>query len=328
MSIITIVLVLLVLGILLYFIFRPSSLPNTMLNGPISLSTQVPALSNDNFPTLQAANAFLKDGQGTFQCFVYLDLLKRTGKHVACGTDSHQPDCSSGLYGQCTCSTVSDCTNCAHDGYESVFNLYGAFNFEVMNVPDASRPSGVAAQLSVRTETTVDGVDAVQVQTIPLPPLDQQKWVMITICKEGRRIDVYYNNALVTSSKMINMISTKNPNGTPVTVGDPALSGQIAGLSFFPNRMTVQDVSSTYSNLADTRGNPIFLSTTPDMYGYKMNTGPSNSLIQTMCLDGSCISFPQISAAFPQIGQPDISSYTNIFRSSGSSNAIFTTQYA
>ena len=79
---------------------------------------------------------------------------------------------------------------------------------------------------------------------------------MVTISREGRRIDVYYNNSIVSSSKTMNMISVTNVNGSPVMLGDSGLSGQIALLSFFPNRYSIQDVTTAYTKFTDTRGNP------------------------------------------------------------------------
>jgi hypothetical protein len=312
-----------VMAILLYFILRPSNTSSTvMVAGPYSLSTPTQVISMSNFPSTLAAGAFLENGQGTFQCFVYLDNLAKTGKHVKCGINTSTPNCSTGLYEPCECSTPADCTNCKHEGYQSVFNLYGAFTLEVMNVPDASRPNAVSAQLSLRTETTDSAQRKVHIETIPLPPIDQQKWVMITISKEGRRIDIYYNNALVSSSKTVNMISTVNINGTPASIGDSTLSGQIGGLGFLPNRLSVSEVSAMYATSTDTRGNPNIFTITPTSYTYSLASGSKSSIIQKLCLDGSCFSFPQI-------GLPDITSYENIFNLNPTKSILpLTSEYA
>uniref|UniRef100_A0A6C0JV00 Lectin/glucanase superfamily protein n=1 Tax=viral metagenome TaxID=1070528 RepID=A0A6C0JV00_9ZZZZ len=321
-TVVLIVLGLIALGVILYFILRPRVISTTTnKNGPFNLSVTTNALNASDFASTTVANAFANDGQGTFQCFVLIDALSRTGGHVDCGVGSNKPDCDSGLYNICTCNATSDCTNCTHDGYQPVFTIHGIYTLEVMNAPDASRPNGVATQLTVRTRTDRGGNPATQVETITLPPIDHQKWVMITIAREGRRIDVYYNNTLVTSSNLNNVVSTIS-NGTPLITGNYMLSGKIGGLTFLPNRMSVQDVSSVYGKATNTRGDPLIFTTTPNAFAYDVIAAPSSSIAERLCLDGSCLSFPQL-------GQPDISSYPNIFNIKTSVSGVpFTTQYA
>lgn len=320
--VIFIVLGIILLGIALYFILRPAS-PLTTTNkiGPIDLSSKTNALSISDFSTPAIANAFYKEGQGSFQCFVMLDAISRTGSHVDCGKGTATPACDTGLYPICKCTAVSDCTNCDHAGYQKLCVIHGIYTLEVMNVPDASRPNAVGAQLTVRTRTNSGGNDTTEVETIDLPPIDRQKWVMITITKEGRRIDVYYNNALVTSSTLQSIISTDS-NATPLITGDPMLSGQIGGIRFLPNRMTITEVVSSYAASVDTRGQPNMFVTTPTALTYTNSTAPEKSIIQKLCLDGSCLSFPKL-------GQPEISEYSNIFNQNASNSRLpFTTQYA
>jgi len=320
--VIFIVLGLILLVVILYFLLRPTQTSTTTLkNGPFKLSSKTNALNTSDFSSQALANAFATDGQGSFQCFVMLDALSRTGGHVDCGLASNSPDCRSGLYPVCTCNTINDCTNCNHSGYQKVFTIHGIYTLEVMNVPDASRPNGIAAQLTVRTSTDTDGVQVTQVETVSLPPIDQQKWVMITIAREGRRIDIYYNNSLVLSTKMQNVISTIT-NGTPLIVGDPLLSGQIGGLTFLPNRQSINDVSATYAKATNTRGDPTIFITTANALTYDIESRPPTSFVTKLCLDGSCLSFPKL-------GAPDVSSYPNIFNINTSRSGIpFTTQYA
>lgn len=316
-----IVLGLILLAVILYFILRPIQTSTTMKSGPFKLSSKQNVLEASDFSSQALANSFAKDGQGSFQCFLMLDALSRTGEHVDCGVGANTPNCESGMYPVCTCDTINDCRNCKHNGYQKVFTIHGIYTLEVMNVPDASRPNGVAAQLTVRTSNDTNGVQVTQVETISLPPIDRQKWVMITIAREGRRIDIYYNNSLVLSSKLLNVISTIT-NGTPLIVGDPLLSGQIGGLIFLPDRQSINDVSETYANSTNTRGDPTIFITTANSLTYDVAARPPNSLAARFCLDGSCLSFPKL-------GAPDISSYPNIFNINTSKSGLpFTTQYA
>ena len=316
-----IVLGLIFLVIILYFILRPIETSTTMKTGPFKLSSKMNALEASDFSSQALANSFVKDDQGSFQCFIMLDALSRTGEHVECGIETNRPDCEKGLYPVCTCTTINNCINCEHTGYQRVFTIHGIYTLEVMNVPDASRPNGVAAQLTVRTGNISNGVQVTQVETISLPPIDRQKWVMITIAKEGRRVDVYYNNSLVLSKKMLSVISTLT-NNTPLIVGNPLLSGQIGGLTFLPDRQSINDVSSTYAKTTNTRGDPTIFITTPNALTYDTEARPANSIASRLCLDGSCLSFPKL-------GAPDISSYPNIFNINTSKSGVpFTSQYA
>ena len=295
----------------------------TVMSGPYPLSVSKAVVSTSDFSTVPGSTAFLTDGQGTFQCFIYLDQTLKTGGHVDCGTNQNQPSCDTGLYNDCKCTTPADCTNCAHKGYNQLINLYGVYKLEVMNAPDASRPNSVAVQLSVQTKyLNASSNPASNIQTIPLPPLAKQKWTMITISREGRRIDVYYNNTLVSSSTTNNMIATTNVNGTPVMVGDFGLSGHVGGISFFPSRLSIQDVSTQYGETTDTRGNPTVFTTSQTSNSYEVSSRTNTpSIISSLCLDGSCISLPQV-------GQPDIGSYSNILNINPQAGVAATTQYA
>ena len=306
--IIPIVVGIVVISVLLYFILRPSTAEQPTVVGPLQLSSKSIAISQSGFSSINSSVAFLTDGEGTFQCFVYLDQLSKTGEHIDCGQNTNQPSCDTGLYNACTCRTSIDCTNCLHSGYKQLLSLYGVYSLEVMNVPDASRPNSVAVQLAIRTNTEdLSGEKISQIETIPLPPLSQQKWTMITISREGRRVDVYYNNMIVSSTKTTNMICVANVNGSPVTIGDSGLSGQIGILSFFLNRLSIQDISSGYAKNTDTRGNPIQISTDKAQFTQTFSSGVNtNSLLHRLCLDGSCLSLPQV-------GQPDVSVGSNIF---------------
>ena len=322
LKVIAIVLGLVLLAIALYYILRPTPQSTiTTKNGPFKLSSKTNALNASDFGSQAIANSFISDGQGTFQCFVMLDSLARTGSHVDCGVGPASPSCDTGLYNICTCTAVADCKNCTHNGYQPLFTIHGIYTLEVMNVPDASRPNGVAAQLTVRTSTDKNGAEITQIETIDLPPLDHQKWVMITIAKEGRRVDVYYNNTLVVSNQMQNVISTRSGGATPLVIGDSLLSGQIGGLTFLPNRQSIDDISSTYAKATNTRGDPYIFTTSVAGYSYSIQEKPASTIVQKLCLDGSCLSFPKL-------GQPDVSSYPNIFNINTSKSGVpFTTQY-
>jgi len=286
------------LGIILLFYFAPSYTPRlNMIAGPFDLSkTTTVVNATDAAPLLNP--------DFSFQAFLYLNPLMRTGTHVECGTDQNKPSCSDGVFQPCICKTSGDCGTCAHSGYYSVVNLYGIATLEIMPVPDASRQGAVAAQLIIKTEMMTDGAMAQHkyyIETIPLPAMTVQKWTMVTISKEGRRFDIYYNKELIASKKTMYMpISNKiDSNLTGIVSGSSGLIGQMASVTLNPSRTTILDVEKAYSTRADTRGAPylngITLSTpvspTPTLdgimptfaysFGFKLPTF-------SFCLSGDC----------------------------------------
>ena len=104
------------------------------------------------------------------------------------------------------------------------------------------------------------------IETIPLPALPVQKWVMITIARDGRQFDIYYNDALVRSQKTMFMPIAKatQTNLTGIVSGSDGLGGYMANISVHPTRTTVLTVEQDYKILADTRGAPYLDSAAKD----------------------------------------------------------------
>jgi hypothetical protein len=287
--------ILLIILIVAYFVIigKPVPVANVSAMGPFPLNTKTSVLTTSSFMTPAGSLSFLKEGTGTFQAYVYLDSLSQTGGQSSCGTLPNQPSCSSGLYDPCACNAMVDCTNCSHDGYKNIISLYGVYTLEVLPYPDASRQNTVSAQLAVQTQTATDSF----IETVPLPPIPLQKWVMITLSKSGRRVDVYYNDQLVASSTLLNMISTLQPSGAIAQAGDTTLSGKIGGIVMSGSTATIGSVASAYSSTSDTRGAPKAF---PSPTAIKAS-GPG--LLSSLCLDGSCLQLPRIGDASPSISQ-------------------------
>lgn len=287
--------------IIIYFLLMQKGTPisSTSVDGPFSLSKSSSVLTSSSFPSPAGSLSFLKDGTGTFQAYIYLDSLSQTSSVSACGTGMNQPSCSSGLYDPCKCTTKVDCINCTHDGYKNLISLYGVYNLEVLPFPDASRQNTVSTQLAIRTMTA----DESFVETIPLPPLPIQKWTMFTLSKSGRRIDVYYNDSLVSSSTLLNMISNMNPSGSIVQAGDASLSGSIGVISMNGVTATIGSVASQYSQTSDTRGAPTKFAISLTSYTNKASSNPAPGILSSLCLDGSCLHLPRVGNASPSLSQ-------------------------
>jgi hypothetical protein len=126
--------------------------------------------------------------------------------------------------------------------------------------------------------STMPKVQTVFEETIPLPEIPFQKWTFITIAREGRRFDVYYNGKLVMS---------KRAAFGPITAGDPNLMGKIAFVQTFPQKLSQPEVMEKYKANSDTTGQPT-ISAPGSIFDYLPN-----------CKDGGCISGPKMRPTSP-----------------------------
>jgi hypothetical protein len=250
---------------------------------------------------------YVKAPTSTVQFFVYLSPMQRTPVKHTCGTAPNQPSCENGRFPICTCINT-DCSMCTHEGYYDLINILGIARLELLTIPDASRQKQSAVQLVVRTESASPGSTVRQnsIETMALPPIPYQKWTMITIAREGRRFDIYYDDSLVISFTTTNPIATFIPDTRGVVMGNSQILGQ-AGYYFLHSRlMRAGDVSTMYKQYTDTRGRP-FLPVPEDPTMNLSGVFPSVSLGSpdltmpnfSLCPSGSCTNAPTGRPATP-----------------------------
>ena len=199
-----------------------------------------------------------------------------------------------------------------------VFSISGIVSLEVLNAPDASRQGKAMAQLIIKTEgqPVQQGSSSSQkyIETITLPPIPLQKWIMVGVAREGRRFDVYYNDTMVLSQKAMYMpiSNISNSSFSGITSGSAGLVGQLALVNVYNYRLSSSDISAKYSEFADTRGRP-YINTTattasgPDITGlnpeYKSALTLSSFLPPmasfNLCPSGGCLTPPAIKPASP-----------------------------
>ena len=300
--------------VVLVLYFSPSYMQkvNASVAGPIDLSSTATVMP------LSDSKLLLNPSESSFQGFIYLNPLMRTGAHVNCGTDQTQPSCASGVFQPCVC-TAADCSPCAHAGFYPVINLAGVAILEVMPVPDAGRQGQVTAQLSVKTMNMSVLPTKFYIETIPLPEITFQKWTMITIARDARQFYVYYNNTLAVSKKTMFMpiSDITSSNGAGIVSGSSGLGGQLANVNIFPKRLTIMEVEASYTANTDTRGTPYLAGastktlTTQDTVGPNFAMSLSNALPSfkmadiSLCVSGNC-SGP---AVVPPNGKTFVSSF-------------------
>lgn len=140
--------------------------------------------------------------------------------------------------------------------------------------------------LKVCEGPNIPKVQMVFEETIPLPELPFQKWTLLTIAREGRRFDIYYNGKIVTSKRTQNVIDTRAAFG-PVIAGDPNLIGKMAFVESFPEKLTQAQIQQKYQENADTTGQPR-VSAPMNIFDYLPN-----------CEGGGCISGPKMRPGSP-----------------------------
>jgi len=332
-----IVFIIVLVGVSLVFYFSPSYGPKILASasGPYSLDKKTTIIQE------QDARSFYSDSNGSFSAFVYLNPMNRTGANVPCGTANNQASCTDGTFPACVCDTdTGNCAKCDHVGYNSVFNISGIAGLEVMIAPDASRQGKAMAQFIVKTEglALTEGASAsgspasgspasgspasgspkpviprpkaqIYIETLSLPTIPLQKWTYITIARDGRRFDIYYNDRLVLSKKTDYMpISNGSKSSVSgITSGSPGLMGQLALANLYNYRLSTKDIASFYSQYADTRGtpylnnpsNPLSLSDLGGLLPSYSSVFSINLPSINLCPSGGCLSPPTIKPANP-----------------------------
>ena len=294
----------LVMGSLLIYYFSPTYIQkmNLTATGPYDLNQNAPFQIINNRETAK----FFSGDAGTFSASIFLTQANRTGVHPSCGSGS------SGCSDLCECTSPA-CANCEHVGYKQVFNIGDIIWFEVLIAPDASRQNLSAAQIAVKTKPSQRNEgdkNLFTIETIRLPNLHIQKWTYVTIVRDGRLIDVFYNDRLILSKKLKHPIAPITPLDT-TNSGSPALDGRIININMYDYRLSTKDVATKYTEYSDTRGNPFFNDSLNPMSlssaggiipGYRntMFSGLTAYIPSiNLCPSGNCISSPTIKPANP-----------------------------
>jgi hypothetical protein len=312
-------LILLGLGLvagLLYYYFTPKEdkIVKAMFTGPQSLSASSKPILDQ-----AAAITFFGSPEATINGFFYVNKLNRTGEYAEAGSASY----ADGTFGPCACvgAALNDCTPCKHAGYAPLLSIAGVVTLEVLTAPDASRQGKAMTQLAIKTQGprpttaaagTVDTAKQTYVETIVLPPLPLQKWVMVTIAREARRFDVYYDRALVASKKTlyVPVYTSSDTTSTGIVSGSAKLAGELALVDVESRRFTMSEVAAVYGDKCDTRGTPYVSS--QFAAGYRDDAGllpsHSDSLLGTfgasmpsvsLCPAGGCLDMPAVRPPSP-----------------------------
>lgn len=261
--------------------------------GPYILQQKPQVASSDTTKQVLSAS-----NTGTIQGFVYPLQAQKSGTMTLCNPSGSanpgEPECSTGQYSLCKC-IGNNCSRCKHSGYVNVLNISNVIRLEILAAPDASRQNAAGAQLIVRTtgmgtpvvaDASTPQTQILFEETIPLPNIPFQKWTFVTIAREGRRFDIYYNGEIVMSKRTQHVVDLRSAFG-PVIAGDENLIGKMALIESFPQKLTQQEVMAKYRQQSDTTGQPR-INNPLNIYDYLPN-----------CEGGGCITGPKMRPASP-----------------------------
>jgi hypothetical protein len=309
-----------IVGTFVIFYFSPKYAPKIIAaaTGPYDLNQT----SSPTIVTWDTAKTFYTEPNSSFSAFVFLSQLNRTGAYAPCGNNANQVSCEDGTVAPCPCDiSTGDCSECYQAGYSRVFDVCGILQLNILVAPDSSRQGKAMAQLTVKTEGapqntgggTPSSSSQKYIETLMLPEIPLQKWTYITVAREGRRFDVYYNNTIVLSKKTmyIPIADTMNASPAGITSGSPGLSGQIAVANLYNYRLSSKDVAAKYTQYADSRGRPYM-----NVVGNPMTLADAGGIIPAyassvstsllgfvpsfnLCPGGQCFNPPTIQPATP-----------------------------
>lgn len=111
-------------------------------------------------------------------------------------------------------------------------------------------PGGVSSpsrtRLLVQTQKQPEGAK----EELILPHFPEQKWVHLSIVREGRRFTIYYNKDAVASFRTEYFPVV---NSSQLTIGDTRLRGEFMYPKLVALPLRIEDIISEISNTSDTR---------------------------------------------------------------------------
>jgi len=285
------IIILIILFIVLYFIQLPSTGVTIEKKGPYDLHESKRLYVNNN--------SFQTNTSVSLQGFFYLDTLQKTGIVRNCSpTDTTGcADLDTGRFNICDC-LGTDCLRCDHSEYVKLININGGVSvLEVLSSPDAGRQNKAYTQLTVKTKSATQE-NSISVETLILPPIPFQKWIMITINREGRRFDIYYNDTLVLSKLASSPLYVGVLN-SDIIVGNEKLNGSYGFFTLYSNLQSAVNISKQYKSFISTRESPLFDRPPPTINWKNLSVGtisldslssPTASLPSLdLCIGSDCI---------------------------------------
>jgi hypothetical protein len=188
---------------------------------------------------------------------VYIKSAPKTISNINCASPTDttvlKQSCSDYSFTSCTCKSANDCTNCKTDAYITPLLSLGSFvNLMVSGyIAQSDRPL-VSTVLTIKTASSSD----THIETISLPAIPLQKWTVVTLVQEGRRIDVYYGAKSVASMYLKYAPIPAYISETWAVGGMKGWVGNIGLFSSSTKATSSSDVAHDVSTIVDSTGMP------------------------------------------------------------------------
>ena len=120
------------------------------------------------------------------------------------------------------------------DKFIPIIQVVNNWHIEISHSPTGQKQT--SARLRVQTK---DGNGELKDEIMDLPPLPNQKWLCITLLRDGRRFDMMYDDKIVASQRLQNypvVISS------PLTVGNKGLDGSVIHVIVSSRRYSPDEV--------------------------------------------------------------------------------------
>jgi hypothetical protein len=148
------------------------------------------------------------------------------------------------VYLFCTAPTKTPVLN-APSQIMTLLRIGNILQFQLLPGSTSQPPK---TQLVVQTQS-----ERPNFETIPVADFPFQKWVLLTIVKEGRRFTVYYNDTIVANSR-----TQYYPviNSSSFIIGHPSLRGKFIGPKVVPTAVRKDELLAELAATSDTRHQP------------------------------------------------------------------------
>jgi len=129
----------------------------------------------------------------------------------------------------------------------SLVTIGNVLEFGMLPTGNGSYPE---TTLNIRQVTT-DTSEAIY--KIKCEPLPIQKWIHVTIVREGRRFTVFYNGSVAADERVArNIVPVLNP----ITVGSESVPGEWAYVKLTPYAYRLENIQDEMAKTSDTRHVP------------------------------------------------------------------------
>jgi hypothetical protein len=158
--------------------------------------------------------------------------------------------------------------NTNKDNYTTLIGVQNSFEFQLA-------PAGVSMNDYSARVRICTGIQ--KFEYLELPPMPQQKWIFLSILREGRRFDVMYNDQIVGSHRLDEYpIQSNNPLYVSPNTTTTRFLGTAVHLFAMNYRVTPPDLAILRAQLSDTTGAPLepisfplpFFSSFPDLRSF------------------------------------------------------------